>query len=253
MKKTAKKFSLGVKIASILTCVVIAAAGFASWLIISPAEASEENGSFTVYDIETQDISIAVTPVEDATSSTKIVFGKTETTNALPWLQATDVASDALFVKFDVTVSSDGSALLNSVAKNIKVTFDVSDTVSANFDTAINTNCIAAPTLTLKANGEAIENGSGSYAVKDGESGGFVSLNIPAPAATSISFTVEVQFGWGSLSGNTNPYEYFNGLEADDTNIANATTVLTNVAAITGQDGTALDKAFTLTVETVSE
>ena len=54
--------SLGVKIASILTCLALTAVGFASWLILKPAEEKTASGSFTVYSVEDNNIEITVSP-----------------------------------------------------------------------------------------------------------------------------------------------------------------------------------------------
>ncbi len=242
MKKTTKRFSLGMKIASILTCLVVTAVGFASWLVIKPADAATESGSFTVYKVETQGVRISVTP-----TASDIIFGKTTTTNAHPWLTAKDVADEALTATFSVTVTTDNDEImLNSVASQIKVSFDIAEAMSASFDSAISDTYLVAPTVTLKDGAT----GTGTYAVANGEAGGLASVSFDAPEAKEVTFTVEVVFGWGAYTENTNPYAYFNALEATNENIGKAETVLGAVYGVTGSTGKT-DSAFSLKVETV--
>ena len=243
MKKTTKRFSLGMKIASILTCLVVTAVGFASWIVVRPADAATESGSFTVYEVETQGVSITVTP-----TASDIIFGKTTTTNAHPWLTAKDVADEALTATFSVTVTTTGNdeIMLNSVASQIKVTFDIAEAMSASFDSAISSTYLAAPTVTLKGGATGTE----TYAVANGEAGGLASVSFDAPEAKEVTFTVEVVFGWGEYTENTNPYAYFNAREATSENIGKAETVLGAVYGVTGFTGKT-DSAFSLKVETV--
>lgn len=238
MKKTNKKFSLGMKIASALTCLVITAVGFASWLVIKPAEAATDNGSFTVYAVETQGVTITVTKPDSVTNN--IVFGKGETTNAHPWLVAQNVDDEAMTATFNVTVSTgtDTSILLNSVADEIKVTFDVKDDIATNFDAAIG-EYLAAPTVTLSAGAT----GSATYATN-----GNAVVSVDAPASNTMSFTVTVTFGWGTKTNGQNPYTFFNAITSPTAdNITAAENMLEAIAAI-GTDTIA--EAFSLKVET---
>lgn len=242
MKKTAKKFSLGVKIASILTCVVIAAAGFASWLIISPAEASEENGSFTVYAVDTADVTITVTPVVST-----IIFGKTAADFDNPWLIAgEDIGGEVLTAEFTVEVATGNeSALLNSVADKIKVTFNIKDSAKTAFLAAMG-SYVAAPKLSL-------DGGATSVTYVDGE----ISATVDAAEAATQTFTITVEFGWGTTTGGQNPFDYYNG-KTVTSGLANEAndllTAVNNINSYLEGLGEEDDKtAFTIKVETVSE
>ncbi|MBO7304652.1 MAG: hypothetical protein J6V09_05460 [Clostridia bacterium] len=242
MKKTTKRFSLGMKIASILTCLVVTAVGFASWLVIKPADAATESGSFTVYKVETQGVRISVT-----STASDIIFGKKTATYDYPWLVAKDVADEALTATFSVTVTTDNDdILLNSVASEIKVTFDIAEAMSTKFDQAITDTYLAAPTVTVSGGAT----GTGTYAVKTGDVGGFASVSFDAPAAKEVTFTVTVVFGWGAYTQYANPYEHFNALENTHENNTKAVNVLGAVYGITGETGKT-DSVFTLKVETV--
>ena len=244
MKKTAKRFSLGLKIASMLTCLVVTAVGFASWLIITPAEATTEKGSFTVYEVETQGVTVSVTPG----ANTSIVFGKGTTTNEHPWLLAQDVDDQQLTATFTVEVSTGSGSTVNlsEVTSQIKVTFDIAEAFSASFDEAVTNGYLAAPTVTL-TNGQT---GSATYAVANGDEGGLASISFDAPEATSVSFDIQVTFAWGSVTGGENPYAYFNSLPANSSNVGAARAMLEAISNIVGDSGDA-DNAFTVTVETV--
>ncbi len=242
MKKTAKKFSLGVKIASILTCVVIAAAGFASWLIISPAESAEKNGSFTVYTVETSGVTITVNP-----EISTVIFGKSADTFDTPWLVATDVAVEVLTAKFNVTIASGNeSAHLNSVADEIKVSFNIKDNAKTAFLAAMDANYIAAPKLSIV--GE--ENANATYA------NGEISVTVAAEDVATQSFTVTVEFGWGSATDGLNPFKYYNEktVTVDLANKANALlTAVNNINSYLDGLGEEDDKtAFVIKVETVT-
>lgn len=240
MKSTTKRFSLGIKIASILTCLVLTAVGFASWLIIKPAEDATKDGSFMIYKVDTSEVTLEV----ESTNSS-IVFGKTDTTYENPWLVATDVAAEALTATFTVTASTgdDASVKLNSVADKIQVTFSIAEACKDAFDAAIG-DYIAKPVVSIKS-GETVK-ATANYENAE------VVLSVDAEASNTQTFTVEIVFDWGTKTGGDNPYDYFNTKEATAENIALAQDVLTKVFNIKGSEGT-LDQAFNLKIATVVE
>ena len=234
MKKTAKRFSLGVKIASILTCLVITAVGFASWLVVKPVEATDNQGSFTVYAVDSVDVELTITPVVST-----VVFGKTDSSYNDPWVVAEGVANQVLTASFKVDVAAIGSdgLKINSVVDKIKVSFDIKDVVEEKFHAAIG-RYIAAPKVTV--------NGGTSYQAYNN---GVVELEVAAANASTQTFNVDIVFGWGSITGGENPYDYYNGQTATTELADEAEDFLKNIylinSALTGEDRT----AFTLVVD----
>lgn len=205
MTSKTKKFSLGVKIASILTCVALTAVGFASWLIIKPAETVEQSGSFTVYTVEENNITITVA-VKEGSSST-IIWGKgAEPTNptASPWLLATGVDNENLSATFTVTVTStkgtgDNATTgmpLDDIISTINVGFEMVDSGSL-YSTAMGSGYVSAPTIKVASNdAKTLSSNSASDTL------------APTADVTTMSFDVVVTFAWGE---NGNPYTYYNG------------------------------------------
>ena len=205
MTSKTKKFSLGVKIASILTCVALTAVGFASWLIIKPAETKTETGSFTVYTVEENNITITVA-VKEGSNST-IIWGKgaePQTPTASPWLLTTDVANENLSATFTVTVTSTkgtgGNVTtgmpLDDIISTINVGFEMVDSENL-YSTAMGNGYVSAPTIKVKDN-----------TAKTWSSNSASDTLAPTADATTMSFDVVVTFAWGT---NGNPYTYYNG------------------------------------------
>ena len=240
MKSATKRFSLGIKIASILTCLVVAAVGFASWLIVKPAAPVTESGSFTVNEVETVNVQLSVTPVKSA-----IVFGKPATLNKTnPWLRASDdMAAEALTAQFDVTVdTTKDNVLITSTADKFDVTFNVKEAFAEVFNGAIG-EYIAAPVVNIKSGDTVVATATYNKAA--------TTVSIAASDAKTQTFTVEIVFDWGTITGGANPYEYFNDLAATDENVTKANTFLTKIYEITST--TSATAIFDLTVASVSE
>ena len=241
MKSATKRFSLGVKIASILTCIVVAAVGFASWLIVKPIQPETKTGSFTVHEAEIVDVALDVSAIN---SSSSIVFGKGTTANANPWLRATaDIANESLTATFNVSVNTQNDNVnLDTVAEKFDVTFSVADAIATKFNSAIG-GYIAAPIVIIKAGGSEVDRAT--YNNAD------VTVSIDAEAAKTQEFTVEIVFDWGTITGGENPYKYFNALEPIDENITKANDFLNTIYEITGAIST--PDAFDLTIAAVAK
>ena len=56
MKQRKGKFTLGMKIASILSCIALVSVGFASWWIIRLPSPETKGGSFEVYSVDEKKI-----------------------------------------------------------------------------------------------------------------------------------------------------------------------------------------------------
>lgn len=223
MTRKTKKFSLGVKIASILCCVALTAVGFASWLILKPAEKIERTGSFEVYTVEENNITITVTPDQNAVPT--IVWGKSNRqAQSTDWLLASNydgktVQQESLTATFNVTVTSDKVNLVDSI-NSANVKFDMSAALSA-YNAAVANGVIANPTITVDGSPATLTNGIASGTVTP-----------DANDAKSLTFQVVVTFAWGA---NGNPYTYYNGQAYSDELAGKAKTALGLVAALEGQ------------------
>jgi hypothetical protein len=241
MKKTAKRFSLGVRIASILTCLVVTAVGFASWLVVRPVEAVDDYGSFTVYKVDTVDVEIDVNPT--STGSDTIIFGKTDTDYDDAWVVADNVATEQLKASFKVDVAAVGESStpnINSIISQLKISFSINENIKADLKAAIDAGYITAPTVKV----------GGSTKSYDVSTGAILEFLVDASAAASQSITVEVSFAWGGELDSTNPYDYFNSItdvQAEDADKAVA--VLGAIYKINEDLGEG--SAFTLNIDTV--
>ena len=249
MKQRKFKFSLGIKIASILSCLALVSIGFASWWVISinkPAAAS--TGSFTVYEVEEKNVNITVDGNNGWTGA-EIIFGKSTKTPATTptWLLANDPnmknQSLSATLKFNVA-TDDADVALDELVGGVTVTFDLStaevavpETIDADekmtfaelFQYAMGKGYIAAPKI------------SGTYgsgtSIGDAQtySNGAVTVALPAAALTtnSVDVTINFEFGWGSMTykdgANQNPFDYFNTVDYNTTNKENALAMLTTI------------------------
>ena len=231
MTRKTKKFSLGVKIASILSCLALTAVGFASWLILKPAQTVNRSGSFEVYTVEENNLSITVTPENNTT----ITWGKDDRVAASSdWLIAQDdVKAQNLTATFNVTVESNPMNL-DEVISATRVVFDMKNALSA-YQAAVTNGIIAMPTITVNGADANID-------YDDLATNGIITVDVdPKASVKSMSFTVVVTFAWGT---NGNPYTYYNGLTYSAENAEAAKTALGLVYQLN-------DKTFALSFNTV--
>ena len=198
MKTTIKtRFSLGMKIVGILSCLAIVSVGFAAWWIIKyPEPQSYESGSFTVYAVDEKEIQFTGITTQ---GNAEIVFGAPATPETEGWLGYNDMATENLtaIVKFTVSINGTNDQL-SKYLDGIDVTFDP----GAAFET-VNGNYLAAPKVYYqidKTDGEWTE-------LTDGL--------VPAPNKDVADVYLKFEFGWGEATEGKNPYNYFNGKEVD--------------------------------------
>lgn len=225
MKHRRTKLSLGLKIASILSCVAILSAGFAAWWIVKTPTEVATSGSFTVYEVLEKTISVtnpSVTTTADVSVANQIVFGAPSTSGSATWLVAKDLKQDALTATFTFTVSVDGTNL-NSLVDTITVTLNPKAANAAAFNAAIvgadSKSYIAAPTIAATASqklGSAdatnvtVTTVTAYDATEETATDSKLVVSIPAPAAPSATYTLTINFGWGTQTGGINPYTYYN-------------------------------------------
>lgn len=209
--KTKRNFSIGIKIASILSAVAILSVGFASWLIVNaPNDQTYVDGSFTVEAVEMKSATISAITASDSS----VVFGKGaapsgEGVTNYGWLKATDVGADDLSASFSFTLTSkDGKTpselALKDVLKKLTIVLDTPD----EFDTAVASGVLGAPTVEYSYG----ENKTGSSStLTDGKV--TLEIDLSAVTETSIDVTLDLTFAWGT---NGNPFTYYNAQEYTD-------------------------------------
>ena len=198
MKATIKsRFSLGMKIVGLLSCLAIVSVGFAAWWIINyPGEKSYETGSFTVYAVNEKDITFTdITAEGDAT----IVFGAPEEPTTISWLGYTDVAEQKLSAILKFTVAINTSEALSTYLDAINVDFNPGAAFSA-----VDAKYVGAPKVYYQ-----IGSTSGSWTE-------LTENKIPAPDTNTADVYLKFDFSWGSATKGENPYNYFNELGMDD-------------------------------------
>ena len=225
MKATRKsRFSLGMKIACILSCLTLFTMGFASWWIVKMPEQRTQTGSFEVYSVTRKNIDVTLTNADAPT----IIFGKPSTGSATWLVASSDVQTQSLTatITFDVTVKDNDvlstETSVGDMLSKVSVTLAVPDADA--MATAISKNYLATPTLTYTTTGGTAKSGNATY------SNGTFTVDIPMDGAVTsgstvyntVSVSLTLTFTWGSAFGgtNTNPYTYFNSLDyAESTNV----------------------------------
>ncbi len=208
MKATKKiKFSLGMKIVSILSCLAIVSVGFASWWIVNlPAEKATATGSFTVYSVSEKNITFGDVEGTD----TAIIFGQPANTETkTTWLGKTKVENENLtaIISIPVTLSnSDDSSSDDKLAdyvSSITVEFDA----GAQYTTLVSSEYLADPTFQYSTDGTNYTDANAT--VTSGKTSFEVSVPTTEELKTATIY-VKVTFGWGAVTGGANPYDYFN-------------------------------------------
>lgn len=222
--KSNKKFSLGVKIASILSCVAVLSVGFASWLIVNiPTETNNTVGSFEVYTVVDESVTLTYDWGDDgeddfqkngenyvtdpsgnkvyttvATEKAKITFGKPSDADNSGWLRAgDDVDPEKLTAKVEVTISN-FAKLTGFTASITASAFSGLTGSSTSGDTS--DDLLVTPTVRYLTS-------TGTNA--DGDDSG--SLDADELASVNGVVVVEFVFAWGAAFGGNNPYTYYNG------------------------------------------
>lgn len=243
MKQRKFKFSLGMKIASILSCIALVSVGFASWWIVKlPTETKVEDGSFVAYTVVDKEILVSKPVFTDSISN--IVFGKPTTQGTTRWLSYDDktVQTESLqaTMSFTVSVKNDTTTPLNTFVNKIAIEFDPQTTITQDeetidvFDTAIKNGSIAAPVIEYKV-GDGEWTSAGTY------SSDKLAFEIDAPDTNTANVEIRFTFKWGSDCGGENPYTYFNGKDAEgnlrtyEDHADTARSVLSDIAKLAGK------------------
>ena len=257
MKKGRKiKFTLGMKIASILCCVALVSVGFAAWWIVEfPVAQSTTAGNFTVYSVTNKKIVIQnmkflddandedptdITPENKDTqiADAAIVYGKPSNAdksayfeNATPaktnygWLGTTiDVLEEDLtsILQFDVAIT-DGKADGDTVASfitDITIALDAAD-IFATIGKGV-----AAPKMSYRVGTSGDFTGEKTYATGTENAPLAITINKSAfESGSTVTVQVKFDFGWSYTSNGQpvtlNPYLHYNANAYGDGTLAN--------------------------------
>ncbi len=277
MRKASRKFSLGIKIATILSCLALVSIGFASWWIVKMPDPVEKSGAFEVYKVDSKDVKIEnvaftnIAGTDPATPSSNIIFGKksgvTET-----WLLADDdvkVENLTATLTFDVAVYDsyveDGENTLSTTSKINdfvgSVDFDLETTAGVDaLQNAIAKGYITTPTVSYSYTvGDQEYKGEANYA------NGKATLSIPMTGAAKnkVTVTVTFNFEWGeffrvtgedSQPQNLNPYEFYNSKEySEETAEGSGTTWAAQAETVLGEIYKLNGGAYNITLTTKSK
>ena len=268
LKRKNRKLALGVKIASLLSCVAIASVGFAGWLIVGQSSTVAQ-GSVTAYTVSEEGLTFG-TPTVVTGQNANIVFGKVELTDLEDYINYNWLIADS------------------SVApQNMMVTFAIPYTFSANVSSATLTIDFSAMYGDEEADEELLSLITAKYitldlypyykAGNDGPQTDLLSTPSTAPfvsgaeeatctlspsAGLTGTLYIQITFNWGEAFDHFNPYQYFNGQGKTDPLATAAKTALTainnvvnNLDAGTGAslgDSITYSLAISATVSTAS-
>lgn len=227
MKQRKFKFSLGMKIASILSCIALVSVGFASWWIVQmPDPVTYENGSFTVYTVDTKNVRIENFKVKDNTEAS-IIFGRTSGVTERWLLSDSDDKEQNLKVTFTFDVNlydnykegaSDNKLTeggnLSKFVGNIKLNF--APTVKTNLDAAIKAKYITAPVITYSYGSK-----TGNITYNPDATENTLDIDMSGATSNTQAVTLTIEFKWGEtfdtngtadtdLDDNLNPYAFYN-------------------------------------------
>ena len=235
MKATRKiKFSLGIKIASILSCLAIVSVGFASWWIINYPEAVEySEGSFEVYAINRKEIKFDGLGVADD-SNPQIVFGHPGS-GTTSWLgYSTSVLQENLstILKFNITLTTNESDKLSDYLSSVDVTLNT----GAYGD--IDAKYVAPAKVSYRVGTE------GEFAEITPDDNGV--YKITGLDYQTADIYLKLDFGWGSQTEGQNPYTYYNNETYTDDLATKATDMLTAINGLAGN-------TYTVTIDTTAK
>ena len=225
MKQRKIKFSLGMKIASILSCLALVSVGFASWWIIQLPQTTTKHGSFEVYEVETKKIqfdAIKFVTEAGADDDANITFGYPAATVQSPWVgyDSTGMAPEDLeaIMQFNVTLTSgDSNDKISSYMKQVNIELTIPDAYKQRIVNATNkTGCVAVPVISYRLGTSG--NWTSTTPTVDGAK--YTIAITDAIANKSQTIQVKFEFDWSyyyTENGDTvitdNPYTYFNGLQ----------------------------------------
>lgn len=247
-KKT--KFSLGMKIVTLLTVITMASVGFAAWVITAPVVEKETAGA------------ISVDTVEDPVAA-KLVFGEPEWVTKGDKTGVTNTAEDKNVIKFGKPAEEDkdpsikdawldnAGEMTEKLEAYFKFTVTVNDP-TANISLALKTTAgenvtnvfgeyaaYITPSLTAKiynaeGNEVVLTCTPNDSAVEDENKYFNLEINTEdVDEGTVLSIYVTVKINWGTIFGDINPYNYYNKLDYNS-NYSAAQTALETLELLQG-------------------
>ena len=218
-KKT--KFSLGMKIVTLLTVITMASVGFAAWVITAPVAETYAEGTIMVDSVTDESVKVDKKWVKYDSEGNKFVdlgddpviyYGAPNETISGAWLTNNSAEKENLVAYLSITVTNKSKAPVSATVKldGIKgsdddQTEDVDERInignSALAD-AISAGSIGIPQIyQVSADNAAIDEPK-AYTEE-------LTLSSVNAGATA-TFIIKVEFTWGEDFGNINAYTHFN-------------------------------------------
>ena len=253
MKQTKFKFSLGMKLVSILSCIALVSVGFASWWIVNyPAPKELSDGSFEVYSVDEKNIYFDSVSFGSGKDNALVIFGyPTGAEDNKGWFGYSTSGENAVqeedlqaVLSFTLKID-DGDGAINDYVENVFVDFTPNDTDFAG----LVDNYISAPVITYSLNG-GVDWKTGTTYSSNG-----TKLTIPTTDMTSSSQVIQVrfEFGWGETFNddtqdgkNINPYDFYNKQTYSKSNATSAKATMTEIAKLA-------DATYTVNLSTSPE
>lgn len=173
-----------VLLSSILACTTLASIGFATWIITGNSTLHTDENTILVDDVSDKRIGLGY---EWETGDGSVIFGyKTDETILNPWLaNSNSTTQEKLSNTLKITINN-ADSLKEEDALNFE--FTVIDNSSKGWATAVENNYVGEPEFTPVNRSE--------ITIDDSSKVGTYLLNI--------------EFRWGSVFDNKNPYTYYN-------------------------------------------
>jgi flagellar basal body-associated protein FliL len=205
-----------------LVCISLVSVGFAAW-VITGGDNTEATGNVTASTVT--DKSLSVTDPEFEAGYQNINFGSPvgvdPATTTTKWFQFDTADPENLVAKYSFTLSvGDNNAKLSESLKQVKLTY-----TDSAVDDLISRNYVKAPMFSAWW-GTATE---ASPCVTPTAEAGFAAALLSAlttgtnaVTGSSVKIYIKIEYDWGSVFNNLNPYEFFNGT-VNDTPITGST------------------------------
>ncbi len=243
-KKT--KFSLGMKIVTLLTVITMASVGFAAWVITAPVTAQEKAGAIKVETVRSETISIAAKfatfidgELTDTNEAQQIVYGVPNdyNPNDSDWL----INDNAANFKENLVVYLHIHVINNSTIKDANInlllnafvgdkTNDKTNVFVSAIDKTDANKFIAAPQFTLCDIDGRVNSTPKTFNVDDPAEPiiiGTVDKKVnEEDEENTADFYVKIEFDWGKAVNNDNAFTYYNEFDYSTDRESAATTYL---------------------------
>lgn len=192
---------------AILSSAAVVSTGFAAW-VISGGDTKNVSGTITADTVTESYHTIAFT---SETTASIYFGGPTQETDVTdPWLTNTSAGKESLLAEFTFTVANVKTGEDTPTALFSSITLSGAD--DANYSAAATANLVSALPTSWSKN--AYDTAAPAYDSKAGTRNSGIYLVKTSGEANNkgatFTFTLYIQFTWGSEFGNKNPFYFYN-------------------------------------------